>query len=301
MSGSHTHSHTTNYNRAFKIGIILNLAFVIIQAMFGFFSNSLALLADAGHNLGDVMGLAIAWGASYLSSKPPTIFRTYGYKRSSILAAFLNALILLITVGAIFLESLKRIKSPEQVNGYTVIIVAAVGVIINGATAMLFMSGIKKDLNIKGAFLHMASDAAVSIGVVISGIIILKTNLLIMDPVVGILIAVVITFGTFGLLKESFNMATDAVPSAVDYTAVRDFLKNYDGVKSLHDLHIWNISTTDIALTVHIVLRQNKVDNKYISDLSRKLKEKFDIVHSTVQIENCDTETKCDLAAKDII
>lgn len=301
MSDTHNHSHTGNYNNAFKIGIFLNITFVVIEAVSGFISNSLSLLADSGHNLADVLGLALAWGANYLAAKPPTVFRTYGYKRSSILAAFLNALILLVSVGAIMLESIRRLKNPVPVSGVNIIVVSSIGVLINALTAFFFLSGIKKDLNIKGAFLHMAADAAVSVGVAISGIIILKTGFLILDPLVGILIAIAITIGTFGLLKDSFNMATDAVPTDINYNKVKEFLLNYSGVNSVHDLHIWNISTTDIALTVHIILNDNKIDNKYISDLSTELKKRFNIIHSTIQIENSDTESDCELKSDNVV
>ena len=301
LSDKHKHSHTSNYNNAFKIGIFLNITFVVIEAVFGFISDSLSLLADSGHNLADVLGLALAWGANYLAAKPPTVFRTYGYKRSSILAAFLNALILLVSVGAIMLESIRRLKNPVPVSGVNIIVVSSIGVLVNALTAVFFLSGMKKDLNIKGAFLHMAADAAVSVGVAISGIIILKTGFLILDPLLGILIAIVITFGTFGLLKDSFNMATDAVPQEIDYNKVREFLTNYYGVNSVHDLHIWNISTTDIALTVHIIHNDNKIDNKYISDLSAELKKRFNIIHSTIQIENTDTESDCELKSDNIV
>lgn len=299
--GNNSYSHLSEYQTAFKVGIFLNLSFVIIEVIYGFISNSLSLLADAGHNLGDVMGLALAWGAYYLSQKPPTIFRTYGYKRTSILAAFLNALILFVTVGAIALESIRRLNSPEQSNGYTIIIVSIIGVLINSVSAVFFISGIKKDLNIKGAFIHMASDAAVSLGVVIAGILILYTGYQVLDPIVGLIIACVIIFSTFGLLRDSFNMATDAVPSGIDYNSVKDFLLGYNGVKALHDLHIWNLSTTDIALTVHLVRTDDKLEEKYISDLSKQLKEKFFICHSTIQIENENAVKQCELSSDKVI
>jgi len=260
-------------------------------------AHSLALLADAGHNFGDVLGLLLAWGAIYLGKARPTARRTYGLGRSSILAALANALLLLVAVGGITWEAIRRFSNPGEVGGKTVIIVAAVGIVLNGVTAMLFFGGHKRDLNIKGAFLHMAADAAVSAGVVIAGMIILLTGWHWVDPVASLLINVVIVCGTWGLLRGSMAMALDLVPENVDATAVRGFLEKQKGVTAVHDLHIWPLSTTRTALTVHLEMPNGPAGDIFLHQLCETLHHPFGIEHSTVQIEQ--NAEACSLAPED--
>jgi len=281
----HGHSHAPkDFGRAFAIGTALNLAYVIAQVVFGIVAHSLALLADAGHNFGDVLGLLLAWGASYLSKTRPTPRRTYGLGRSSIFAALANAILLLVAVGAITWEAIRRFYSPGEVAGTTVIIVAAIGVLVNGVTALFFFSGRKQDLNIKGAFVHMAADAAVSLGVVFAGVGILFTGKHWIDPLASIAINAVIVWGTWGLLRDSIAMALDLVPSHIDIDAVRGFLEQQDGVTAVHDLHIWPLSTTRTALTVHLEMPTGGGDS-FLHELCEHLHHQFGIEHSTIQIE----------------
>ena len=300
-SHHHGHSHApANYNRAFIIGIILNVGFVLIEAGFGFFTNSLALLADAGHNLSDVLGLVLAFGASWLTRRRPTPRYTYGLRRSSIMAALFNACFLLVAMGAIALESIQRLNSPTPISGSIVIGVALVGIVINGVTAWLFMSGRERDLNIKGAFLHMAADALVSAGVVLAGIAILTTGWLWFDPVVSLIIVVVIVVGTWNLLRDSLNLALDGVPEGIDPQAVRTYLSELSGVVGVHDLHIWAMSTTETALTAHLVMLTGNPGDGFLSRISMELHDNFGIEHSTIQIETgnflrpCDQKSCCD-------
>ena len=302
MSQAQNHSHDdphgpANYGKAFAIGMALNVAYVIAQIVFGIVAHSLALLADAGHNFGDVLGLLLAWGAIYLGKTRPTARRTYGLGRSSIFAALANALLLLLAVGGITWEAIRRFSNPGEVGGKTVIIVAAVGIVLNGVTAMLFFGGHKRDLNIKGAFLHMAADAAVSAGVVIAGMIILLTGWHWVDPVASLLINVVIVCGTWGLLRGSMAMALDLVPENVDATAVRRFLEKQKGVTAVHDLHIWPLSTTRTALTVHLEMPNGPVGDTFLHKLCENLHHQFGIEHSTVQIEQ--NAEACSLAPED--
>lgn len=293
-SHSHQHERAEGYNRIFALGIALNLLYVFVEAVFGFTINSLALIADAGHNLSDVLGLVLAWGASILVQKPPTKYRTYGFRKTSIFAALLNAVILLITVGMITFEAIQRLRNPEATQGGVMIVVAFIGFLINSATAFLFIKERKKDLNIKGAFLHMASDAAMSLGVVAAGIIILYTGWSRLDPVLSIVISVVIVVGTWDLLKDSFNLALDAVPSHIPVQEVVRYLETLPGVKEVHDLHIWPLSTTETALTVHIVKPDaDQVSDELTSMICRELHEKFGIDHPTIQIEKSSTSGTC--------
>jgi cobalt-zinc-cadmium efflux system protein len=287
-SASMNHEHSSlagKYDRAFAFGVVLNIVFVIIEAAFGVISGSLALLADAGHNLSDVVGLLLAWGASYLARRKPSERRTYGWHGSTILAAMLNAFILIFAVGAIAWEAIKRIAHPTPVAGKTVIIVAIIGMIINTATALLFRSGRKSDLNIRGAFLHMAADAAVSAGVAVAGVTILLSGWQWLDPVLSLLIAAVILAGTWGLLREAVNLALDAVPTGIDRLAVEAYLQSLPGVKAVHDLHIWGLSTTAAALTAHLVKAASDDDDDLIAQASRELHERFKIAHTTLQWE----------------
>jgi cobalt-zinc-cadmium efflux system protein len=280
------HSHApASFGRAFAIGTALNVSFVVVEAIYGIAAGSMALLADAGHNLGDVLGLLMAWGATVLAKKRPKGRYTYGLRSTSILAAFLNALLLLVAITIIAIEAIRRFSEPAPVAGITVMVVAAVGILVNGLTAWLFMSGRKGDLNIRGAFLHMASDAAVSAGVVVAGFVILKTGLSWIDPVVSLVIVAVIAISTWGLLRDSVNLSLQASPSGVDPDEIAAFLRARPGVADIHDLHIWPLSTTETALTVHLLLPGGYPGDVFTSELAAQLKEKFEIHHATVQIE----------------
>jgi cobalt-zinc-cadmium efflux system protein len=296
VARSHSHSHRhhhapASYDRAFAVGVLLNVVFVGLEFTFGFFANSLALIADAGHNLSDVLGLLLAWGASVLARRLPTNKRTYGMRRASILAALGNAALLFIAVGSIAWEAIRRFANPAPVESGIVIAVAAVGIVINTITALMFMRGSKEDLNLRGAFLHMAADALVSLGVVISGALILLTNWLWLDPVTSLLIVAVIVWGTWGLAKESLELALDAVPRGINPNTVRQYLLALPGVNGVHDLHIWALSTTEPALTAHLVIEDLKASNQLIEKVQRDLHDKFGIEHTTLQLEH-DTDTR---------
>ena len=294
------HSHApASFGTAFAVGIGLNTAFVLIEAGYGITSNSVALLADAGHNLSDVLGLAVAWAAAALSKRPPSERYTYGLRGSSILAALFNAVFLLIAVGAIGWESLLRLFHPEPVAERTVMAIAAIGIAVNGVTAWLFASGRKGDLNIRGAYLHMAADAAVSAGVVAAGLVILLAGWLWLDPVTSLVIVAVITWGTWRLLKESVAMAMDAAPLQVDPGAVRDYLTSRAGVTSVHDLHIWPMSTTETALTAHLVMPQGHPGDAFMLDIARELRVHHGIGHATIQVER--DGAACPLAPDHVI
>lgn len=295
------HSHApANFGRAFAIGIALNTVFVAVEAGYGFLANSTALLADAGHNLSDVLGLVVAWIAAVLSKRPPTPRLTYGLRNTSILAALLNAILLLIASGAILLEAIQRLIHPEPVASKTVIVVAAIGIAINGITAWLFASGRKDDLNIRGAYLHMMADAAVSLGVVIAGIVIMTTGWLWIDPAVSLVIVAVIVGGTWGLLRESTAMSLAAVPAVIDPDQVRDYLTKLPGVASIHDLHIWPMSTTETALTAHLVTPAGHPGDAFLADTCHELNHRFKIGHVTLQIEISD-EAHCALKPDHVI
>lgn len=282
----HGHSHgPANYGFAFGFGIILNTIYIIVEILYGFLGDSLALLADAGHNVSDVLGLVIAWIAVWLGKKAPSEKRTYGYKRSSILSALFNAVFLLVAIGAIALEAIQRFSNPQPVAGQTVIIVAFIGIVINTITALLFMSGRKNDLNIRGAFMHMAADAVVSLGVVIAGFVILWTGWQWLDPLVSLVISIVILFGTWGLLKESINLSLDAVPEGIDIGKIKNYLKNIPTILEVHDLHVWGMSTTEAALTVHIIRSEMEDNDELLQKLTKELHDLFGIEHATIQIE----------------
>lgn len=284
--GAGEHSHAPkDFGRAFLIGIVLNTGYVIAEATFGILSGSLSLVADAGHNLSDVLGLALAWTAAVMVKKPASERRTYGWKRSSIMAALFNAVFLLLSIGVIAWEALKRLDNPQPIEAGVMMWVGAVGILINGGTAWLFMSGSKSDLNIRGAFLHMAADAAITLGVVLTGLAIMLTDWNWLDPVVSLLIAGVVVWGTWGLLRDSFNLSMDAVPPGIDYNEVRDFLMHQDRVRSLHDLHVWALSTTETALTAHLVVEGDGREDQLVRELQTELHEHFEIRHATLQIE----------------
>ncbi len=287
MGHNHNHSHEVkNYNNAFLIGVLLNILFVIAEVIYGITGDSLALIADAGHNLSDVLALLAAWGAIWLSKKQPTPKFTYGFKKSSVLAALFNAVILLVAIGGIMWEAIRRINHPVNVNSEYVIIVAAIGVVINGITAFLFLSGRKEDLNIRGAFLHMAADALMSLGVVVSGIVIFYTGFNLIDPIVSLIISCIILSSTWSLLKDSVSMAMDSVPKHINIKNVVDYLKSFKEIEEVHDIHIWNMSTSEVALTAHVVRRNIKNNDDFLQQLIKNLREKFGIFHVTIQFEN---------------
>lgn len=273
---------------------MLNLSFVIIEAVYGKIANSIALIADAGHNFGDVLSLLLAWGAAILAQRQPTSNRTYGLRRASILAALINAATLLITLGGIAVEAIRRFGEPSDTNARTVMIVAAVGIAVNGITAYLFATG-HGDLNIRGAFTHMMADAVISAGVVVAGAAMLYTGWVWLDPAVSLVIAVIILFGTWGLLRDSVNLALDAVPSGIDCTSVASYLNGLPQVAGVHDLHVWGMSTTETALTAHLVIREPAgVDNRFLAEAEHELHHRFGIEHVTLQLEAGDeTSAAC--------
>jgi cobalt-zinc-cadmium efflux system protein len=291
---NHGHSHApANFSQAFAIGLVLNIGFVGIEFFYGVIAHSISLIADAGHNLSDVLGLALAWGAAILSRRPPSRRHTYGWRRSSILAAFLNAVFLFVVTGGIAWEAIQRFHDPGNVQGGVIIWVALVGIAINTATALLFMSGRKGDMNIRAAFLHMAADALVSAGVVLAGIGILATGWRWLDPVFSLVVSAVIIINTWQLLKESFNLAVDAVPEGVDERAVRTFLLERPGVEQIHDLHIWAMSTTEVALTAHLIMPKGHPGDDFLAFVCKELHDHFRIEHSTIQIELGDAAESC--------
>jgi cobalt-zinc-cadmium efflux system protein len=289
--GGHSHA-PADFGKAFAVGIALNTAFVVIEGVYGYLANSTALIADAGHNLSDVLGLVVAWIAVILSRRPPSNRFTYGLRGSSILAALFNAVFLLIAVGAIGWEAILRLFDPQPVAEMTVIVVATIGIAINGLTAWLFASGRNSDINIKGAYLHMAADAAVSAGVVVAAAVMMLTGWLWPDPVASLVIVAVIVWGTWGLLRDSTAMSLGAVPSRVDPVAVRRYLEQRPGVTDVHDLHIWPMSTTEIALTCHLVIPAGRPDDSFLLQTANDLDHRFEIQHATIQIET-DPDTAC--------
>ncbi|MEC4748837.1 cation diffusion facilitator family transporter [Methylomicrobium sp. Wu6] len=282
----HSHSHSpSNYGRAFAIGIILNTIFIAVEIVYGFMSHSLALVADAGHNLGDVLGLFLAWGATALGRRAATERHSYGLQRSTVLAALANAVFLLVAVGAIVWEAIQRFSIPSSIAAQTVIWVAMAGIVINAGTAMMFLSGRKGDLNIRGAFLHMAADAVISAGVVAGGVIIMFTGWQWVDPALSLSLSAAIVYGAWKLLRDSLNLALDAVPEGIDVAAVRAYLLGLPAVMDAHHLHIWGLSTTEAALTVHLVLTDTQWSNELLHDINHELHERFGIGHATIQFE----------------
>lgn len=285
-SHGHGHAHApADFGRAFAIGIVLNGAFVLVEAAYGFISGSMALVADAGHNLSDVLSLLLAWAAAAAARKPPSGKFTYGYKSSTILAAMANAGLLLVAIGAILFETLNRLTNPAEVEGWTMIVVAGVGIVINTATALLFMRGRHDDLNIRGAFLHMVADALVSLGVVIAGAAILLTGVTWIDPATSLVIVAVIAWGTWGLLKDSVKMGLLAVPEGISEEEVRAYLSRLPGVAAIHDLHIWPMSTTETAMTAHLVMPAGHPGDDFLREIAHELDHHHRIGHATIQIE----------------
>ncbi|UGQ45797.1 cation diffusion facilitator family transporter [Massilia endophytica] len=291
--GHHHHGDPADHGRAFAIAITLNAIFVAVEFGYGFVANSTALMADAGHNLSDVLGLMLAWGAAILGKRQPTGRYTYGLRGSSMLAALFNSMLLMLACGAIAWEAVQLLLDPAPVQGATVSIVAAVGIAVNGISAWLFMAGSKHDLNIRGAYLHLAADAAISLGVLVSGLVVMYTNWVWLDPLVSLAIVFMILLGTWSLLKESLRMVMAAVPANVDAGEVEAFLRRCKGVTEVHDLHIWPMSTTETALTAHLVVPSGYPGDRAIDEIARQLKEKFAIHHTTLQTEEGTTEHAC--------
>ena len=301
---SRAHGHAGHYHApdsfgfAFAVGVTLNTLFVVAELVFGYAANSLALISDAVHNFSDVIALLLAWVAGWLARKRPTEQHTYGYRRASILAALVNAGLLLIAVGGIAVEAVKRIEEPAAIAGGTVVVVAALGIFVNGATALLFMRGRHGDLNIRGAFLHMVADAAVSLGVVVAALVIMFTGWLWVDPAISLSIAAVVLASGWGLARDSVNLALDGVPKGIELTGVRDYLGRLEGVTEVHDLHIWAMSTHETALTAHLV-RPGGYDNSFLHGVCEELSHRFHIQHATLQIEAA--SDVCRLAPAEVV
>ena len=301
---SHDHGHAghshapDNFGWAFAIGATLNTAFVVAELIFGYAANSLALISDAVHNFSDVIALLLAWGAAWLAQRQPTQNHTYGYRRASILAALFNAGLLLVAVGGIAVEAVNRLQEPAPVAGWTVVVVAALGIAVNGGTALLFMRGRDGDLNIRGAYLHMAADAGVSFGVVVAALVIMFTGWLWIDPAISLVIAAVVLWSGWGLARDSVNLALDGVPRGIELSQVRDYLATLEGVTEVHDLHIWAMSTNETALTVHLV-RPGGHDDAFLHQVCEQLSHRFDIHHATLQIEV--SGAACKLAPAELV
>ena len=291
----HGHHHGDPNSRAFGVAIFLNVLYVLVEFVYGLIANSTALLADAGHNLADVLGLLLAGGAAILARKAPSARYTYGLRSTSILAALANAMFLLVTCGAIAWEAILRFYQPPAVAGMTVIVVAGIGIAINGLSAWMFLRGSHDDINVRGAYLHMAADAAVSLGVVASGFVMLFTGWYWLDPAVSLVIVAVIVIGTWSLLRESVQLALSAVPAHIDLPRVEAYLRSCKGVVDIHDLHIWGMSTTESALTVHLVMPEGYPGDEYMDGIMRALKERYSVQHSTLQVEQGTTNHACAL------
>jgi len=283
MSAAHSHA-TASFHRAFAIGILLNVAFVAVEGFYGWKVNSLALLADAGHNLSDVAGLLLAWGAALVSRLSPNARYTYGWRRGTILAAFANAVLLLVAMGSLGWEAIGRLRAPEPTQWSTVMVVAAMGIVVNTMTALLFMRGRQHDLNIRGAFLHMAVDAMVSAGVVVAGLFAVGFAWSWIDPVVSLLIAAIIVVGTWNLFRQSLHLLFDGVPEHIDLIVVRNYLESLPGVDRVHDLHVWAMSTSEVALTTHLVIPTGHPGDSFFQATIQYLHERFDIEHVTIQV-----------------
>jgi len=300
--GNHVHAHEPKgHDLAFAVGIVLNLAFVAIESVYGMLAHSMALLADAGHNLSDVLALALAWGASALARRSPSPRFTYGLGSSTILAALINAMLLMLVVGGIAVEAAQRLLNPVPVATMTVIWVALCGIAVNTATALFFLRGREHDLNVQGAFLHMAADAAVSLGVVLAGVGMFYTGWTWLDPAMSLVIAAVIVGTTWGLLRDSVNLSLHAVPPRIDTGEIRGYLSRLDGVAAIHDLHIWGMSTTETALTVHLVMPDGHPGDPFIAAAAGELHERFAIGHATIQVETGDALHPCALAPDHVV
>lgn len=297
----HDHHGVPANGRAFALGIALNLAFVGVEVVYGVLAHSVALVADAGHNFGDVVGLGLAWGATVLAKIKPSRRRTFGFRRSTIVASVANALILLFVTGGLAWESVLRLLSPERPHGATIIAVALVGAVVNAVSALLFMAGRKRDLNVRSAFLHLASDAVLAVGVAVTGAVIMATGWLWLDPVVSLALAMTILAGTWSLMGKSLNLMLDAVPEGIDPEGVRGYLGTLPGVVEVHDLHIWAMSTTETALTAHLVMAGDVREPTFVTSACRELHDRFEIDHSTLQIDPEDAAARCALASDDTV
>jgi cobalt-zinc-cadmium efflux system protein len=296
------HAHGPTSGRAFAVSVGMNGIFVVIEVAAGLFSHSMALVADAAHNFGDVLGLLMAWGAAHLATRKPSARRTYGFRRSTILASVANAVILLVSVGAVSWEAIGRLRAGGQdIQGTVVIVVAAVGVVINLASALPFLKGRKGDVNVRGAFTHLIADAAVSVGVVVAGALMIITHWMWLDAVVSLAVSIVILGSTWSLLRDSLNLALDAVPEGIDPEEVRKFLCGLDGVTEVHDLHIWGMSTTENALTAHLIARANVCPPGFLRDASDALRKRFGVHHATLQLEPPDETHECAHAPEDVV
>ncbi len=291
----HHHHHGDPNSRAFGVAISLNVLYVLVEFAYGLIANSTALLADAGHNLADVLGLLLAGGAAILARRAPSGRYTYGLRSTSILAALANAMFLLVTCGAIAWEAILRFYEPPVVAGMTVIVVAGMGIVINGLSAWMFLRGSHDDINVRGAYLHMAADAAVSLGVVAAGFIMLLTGWYWLDPAVSLVIVSVIVAGTWSLLRESVQLALSAVPAHIDLPEIDAYLRSCKGVSDIHDLHIWGMSTTESALTVHLVMPDGYPGDEYMDGIMHTLKSRYSVHHSTLQVELGTTDHACAL------
>jgi cobalt-zinc-cadmium efflux system protein len=291
----HHHHAPADFNRAFAIGISLNVLFVLIEAFYGWKINSLALLADAGHNLSDVAGLVLAWAGAWAARIQPDARHSYGFKRASILAAFINSLVLLVAMGSLAWEAVMRLQSPQPIAGVTVMVVAGIGIVINTATALLFMRGSADDLNLRGAFLHMAGDALVSAGVVIAGGLALWQGWVWLDPVVSLIIAAVIVLSTWGLFRQSVHLLFDGVPQHIDMAKIQNWLSHQPSVDHVHDLHVWAMSTSQVALTAHLVMPQGAPGDAFLQSVSEQLKAQFKIEHITLQVVQAPFDSGCPL------
>ena len=295
-SGLHkldSHVNKPRYNTIFAVGIGLNVAYVVVEAFYGWKINSLALIADAGHNLSDVAGLLLAWAATFVASLRPNMRHTFGWQKASIMAAFINAVLLLVAMGSLILESIQRLQSPEPMQGLVVIAVAASGIVINALAALLFIKNEHQDLNLRAAFLHMISDALVSLGVLIAGVLYLWFEWLWLDPVLGLAISVIIIVTALNLFKKTLHMMFDGVPDSIELSKVYDYLKSIQGVSKVQDLHVWAMSTSNIALTAHLIIPNGGLNDESIDGIHDALREKFQISHATIQVTKTPIGSSC--------
>jgi cobalt-zinc-cadmium efflux system protein len=305
MSARHSHPHDhhphANDARAYGIGVVLNLTLVVVEVVYGILAHSMALLADAGHNLGDVLGLGLASAAALLARRKPTKHRTYGYRRLTVFAALSNSILLLVATGGVIWESIRRFRSPEPVDARTVLFVALAGVLVNGCSALFFYGGSRDDLNVRAAFVHLLGDAAVGVAVVVASLVIRATGWLWVDPFAGIAVSMLILLSTWSLLRRSLNLVLDAVPEGIDIDAVRAFLEQLPCVREVHDLHVWAMSTTETALTAHLVMPLDGHEPRFLTGACRALHDRFGIEHATLQIDPADSPDPCRLASDDSV
>jgi cobalt-zinc-cadmium efflux system protein len=301
MGHSHEHHHSDGSGRAFLIGVVLNSAIVVVEAFYGVAAHSMALLADAGHNLGDVLGLVLAGGATFLAQLRPTKRRTYGYRRLTLLSALANGIFLLVATGGIAWESIRRLSAPEPVATTPVIVVAAVAVVANGASALLFLRGSERDLNARTAFLHLAGDAGISLAVVIASVVMARTGWLLLDPILSLAVAALILVSTWSLLRRAMNLVLDAVPEGIDIDEVRHYLATIPHVREVHDLHVWAMSTTETALTAHLVMPGNACEPTFLSLVCKEVHDRFGIEHATFQVDPEDAPEPCRLAPEETV